>query len=149
MSAPARHSHASGMTLLELLVVMAVLALLAGLLPMALDRALPARRVAATARALTVQLRELQSQAMRSGRTLRLILQPDGCLIQQPSGESIQLHWPPIEATLDSGEPGPAHTIQMYPDGSSSGGVVELHVGRRHARVSVNALTGLIRCCDA
>jgi general secretion pathway protein H len=133
------------MTLLELLVVMAMLALLAGLFPLAMQRMLPARRLAAAARALTVDVRNLQSRAAVSGRPLQLILESSGYSLQQfPTDPATPVRLPNnVHITLKADEYAqPTHALVMYPDGSSSGGEFELRLDRLLTTVTVSAMTG-------
>jgi general secretion pathway protein H len=135
------------MTLLELLVVMTVLAMVANLFPLALQRVLPARRLAAAARALTLHLRELQSQSAISGQPLQLTLDASGFSVQQANRASAaHISWTGIEATLrvDSSLQR-LRTLTMYPDGSSSGGDFELRSGPHRATITVSPLTGHAR----
>lgn len=145
MWAPNRRS--SGMTLLELLVVIAMMALLAGFFPLAIERMIPARRLTATAQALAVHLRDLQSQAAFAGRQLSLTLDSSGYSLQQGSTDrGLQIQFPKdFAVTLMTGDDSqPGHTLVMYPDGSSSGGEFDLRVAERLATVSVSRVTGRV-----
>jgi len=136
------------MTLLELLVVIMLLAIVAALFPLAIQRMMPARRLAAAARHLTVDLRELQSQAAVSGRPLALVLEPSGYMVQEMLENSTRhVTWPEkTTATLKAAaDAQPSRELVMYPDGSSSGGEIELRLGERLATVSVTATTGRVR----
>lgn len=62
----------AGFTLLELMVVMAILVLVSMLLPMALDRALPGHRVKTTAERLISMVREAQGSSLLSGKSIAL-----------------------------------------------------------------------------
>jgi general secretion pathway protein H len=145
-----RHAQrgTAGMTLIELLVVMTILAMLASLFPLAIQRTVPSRRLAAAAQSLAVHLRELQSLAALSGQPLQLFLDPSGYNLQQPSIDTATcIPWPHhIEATLKADEEAQAiQTLTMYPDGSSSGGRFELRIDRNRASVTVSPLTGHVR----
>jgi len=140
--------HRAGMTLLELLVVQSILALVACLIPLAMQRMLPSRRLAAAAHTLAVDLRDLQSEAAISGRPLRLTIEKAGYSLQQVGTDELRhVGWPAdTEATLPANPEGPAsHILVMYPDGSSSGGAVELGTQHRFAVVKVSAWTGRVR----
>jgi general secretion pathway protein H len=142
-----RGQHARGMTLIELLVVMTILGLLAGLFPLAMQRVIPARRLAAAAQTLTVQLRDLQSEAALHGQPLQLTLEPSGYSAQHAAGaEATHIRWTQIEATLRASPLSqPIHAITMYPDGSSTGGEFELTIGSHRAVITVSPLTGHVR----
>lgn len=125
-------SNERGMTLIELLTVLAILAMLAGLFPLAIQRMIPARRLAAATQSLTLQLRELQSQSAASGRPLQLTLEN-----AQRTGIAVTLK-------ADS-QSQPSQVVTMYPDGTSSGGAFELRSGSHTASVIVSHLTGQVR----
>jgi general secretion pathway protein H len=135
-------SRVCGMTLLELLVVIAILAMLAALLPLAIQRWMPARRLAAAARVLTIDLRQLQSQAVTSGRPLQLALESSGYSLEAVGADD-GTHIPLPESIRVNLTP--ASILVMYPDGSSSGGEFELRSGQRVATISVSPLTGQVR----
>jgi len=125
-------SNERGMTLIELLTVLAILTMLAGLFPLAIQRLIPARQLAAATQSLTLQLRELQSQSAVSGRHLQLTLET--------------LQWTGVEVTLKTdAQSQPIRAVTMYPDGTSSGGIFELRSGSHTASVVVSALTGQVR----
>jgi general secretion pathway protein H len=142
-----RRPHARGMTLIELLVVMTILGLLAGLFPLAMQRVIPARRLAAAAQTLTVQLRDLQSQSALHGEPLQLRLEPSGFSVQQAGADdATHIRWTQIEATLRASPLSqPIHTITMYPDGSSTGGEFELTSGSHLTVITVSPLTSHVR----
>jgi len=142
-----RPPRARGMTLIELLVVITLLALLAGLFPLAMQRIVPARRLAAAARTLTLHLRDLQSQSAIYGQPMQLTLEPSGFSVQQANAdEATHIRWNGLVATLKAAPSSqPIHAITMYPDGSSSGGEFELRSGSHLATVTVSPLTGHVR----
>ena len=137
----------AGMTLLELLVVMALLAMLAGLFPLALQRMVPARRLTTVARTLVVDLRDLQSRAALAGVPLKLTVDSEGYGLQQVARDSsTHVRLPPdVRMTLkESSHTQPITTLIMYPDGSSSGGEFELRIEQRLAKIDVSSLTGRV-----
>lgn len=130
----ARGSEA-GFTLLEIIVVMAVLGMIAGLIAYrgpprsrGLDLQAQAADVARTLRAARIH-------AITANRPVSIIfdnaartVSVDGALHALPAGLAVR-----------------AGGIRFAPDGSSSGGRVELAAGERHRSVSVDWLTGRVR----
>ena len=148
MSERSRDRREQGMTLLELMVVIMLLSIVAGLFPLAIQRLMPARRLAAAARSLASDILELQSQAAMSGHPLELILEPSGYTLQQiPADGAKHVAWP-TDTTVSlkaSPDAEASRVLIMYPDGSSSGGELALHTGESRATVSVTAATGRVR----
>lgn len=135
-----------GFTLLELMVVMAILVLVATLLPMALDRALPGRRVDTVAERVVSMIREARSSSMLSGKPIKLALHEHNLLAQDaatatPIGRPLSL---PASTTvslsdLDGHE---ALALLMYPDGSAQAVRINVEDSGHQQAVLVSALTG-------
>jgi hypothetical protein len=124
---------------------MAVLALLATIFPLAMQRMLPARRLAAAARALAVDVRDLQSRAAVSGQSLQLTVESSGYSLQRDSSDkAIHIRVPNnVHVTLKVDQIGHyTSALVMYPDGSSSGGEFELRADQFVTTVTVSSLTG-------
>lgn len=148
MSERSRHPSHRGMTLLELMVVIVILSIIAGLIPLSIRRLTPVQHTAAIARSLGIDIRELQSQAAACGHPLELILDPSGYTLQRMSAGKVKhVGWPAnATATLkQSPDAQPSRRLIMYPDGSSSGGEFELHIGEGRAAISVTPSTGRVR----
>jgi len=143
----AGEQHAWGFTLLELIVVLAIVALMAGMVPLALGRALPGRRVAATAERLVALVDEAQAESEARGRPLRLKL-VDRTLIADPSEARSALQpvsWADsTKVTLTDGLGRATPALVVYPDGSTDGAQFQVVDGSHQARVQVSALTGRI-----
>jgi general secretion pathway protein H len=136
----------AGTTLLELLVVMALLALVAAALPWALTRNSPAQRCGKAEQALLLQLRKLQLRAMREARALQMTAHARGlCIPAAGTDDCIWLHWEGVTTRLRPNPVSTSGTITWYPDGSSSGGTIELYSGDHVKRLSFSALTGRVR----
>jgi general secretion pathway protein H len=116
-----------GYTLLELLVVLGILALIAaGAVPVA-SRAIESAMLSSDTRAVMVELRRVENDAVASQTTISLSESPDGGLALStgenwavPSGSAVTLRGGPID---------------FYPDGTSSGG--SLDVGRDGDKIGV------------
>ena len=134
-----RRSAETGFTLLEMLVVLAVLGMVAGLViargPMR-SAGLNAR-VAATM--LAGSLRAARSEAIATDR-------PVAVLINGPAG-TVQIG---LRAPRSMGAQlvPPARPIVFAPDGSSSGGQVLVAAGPQRRLVAVDWLTGRVSIAD-
>src|SRR5436305_102535 len=99
MPAPGSHPHRtdgsrrSGFTLLELMVVLLVLVMAAALFPLALDRALPARRVTTTADHLIAAVRNAQAVSTASGRPVTLTINAQGLSVGAREAGEARARW--------------------------------------------------------
>jgi general secretion pathway protein H len=130
-------AHESGFTLIEMIVVMVIMAMVAGVV---LTRQ-PWRSVGlnadVTVRALTNALRLARSRAIVQDRDVQVEIAPRGFAVDGGSAWLV-----PSEETLT-----PARVIFM-PDGGSSGGRILLTAGPRRIAVDVNWLTGRVRSLE-
>lgn len=136
-----------GFTLVEMLVVLAVLALVMALLPPLLEGGQGRAELAAAARELAESLRETRSLALRDGRTESFAVDGGagtfragavGRLRHLPAGVHLSLDRPGGDAPAMAGE------IRFFADGSSSGGGLLLAQGGRRSHVAVDWLTGRV-----
>jgi general secretion pathway protein H len=144
---PSRRS--SGFTLLELVVVLAIAALLLAVTPPLITAALPGVELKASARRVASGLRLAREEAIRSGRDTAFTLDVeerrykvgdrfrDGRL---PDGLTLKLEAAQKEMLNE-------HTgaVRFFPDGSSTGGRIILAYEGRGYQVGVQWLTGRIR----
>jgi general secretion pathway protein H len=128
-----------GFTLLELLVVLAILGVLLATVPAGLGAALPGMRLHAAAEMLVTDLQAARLQAIRGRHETAIELEPDrpGYRIaaskrELPSGSAIRLQAPDRRQSA----------LRFLPDGSSNGGVLILSRDERAYRISVDWLTG-------
>lgn len=138
----------SGFTLLELMVVMAILVLVATLLPMALDRALPGHRVATTAERLMSLVREAQGSSVVSGRPVTLTVQGHE-LVTQDGATSAAIGRPfsfptSTNVSLIDLEGRAATALVVYPDGSTQPVRFDIEDSGRRRAVIVSAVTGRV-----
>lgn len=124
-----------GATLMEMLVVLGVLALVTGLAFPALRR--PYARLSAQAAGYSVlaDLRTARAEARRTGRPVGFAVSPDGALYRY-GDRSKRL---PAAVRLAAGAP-----IVFLPDGSSSGGRLEVRSGASRAALQVDRASGLV-----
>ncbi|HEU0215090.1 MAG TPA: GspH/FimT family pseudopilin [Stellaceae bacterium] len=134
----------SGFTLIELIVVLAIIGVLLALAVPNLDRETVGPRLAATAHDVASALRLSRDRAVAENRPTRFVIR-DGTYgmgsAHQPErvAQSISLMF---VANEKSDKTQRAGTIEFYPDGSSTGGGATLSAGRVRYFVLVNWLTG-------
>jgi general secretion pathway protein H len=142
----------AGFTLLELLVVLALLAMTYALIPPMFSVGGSTAELKAGARQVAAGLRKARSQAIvsRGEATLTLDVEARSFLL---SGDSKSRKLPQqaeIGVYTAQGEVTDASTaaIRFYPDGSSTGGRVSLAMGERKFLVDVDWLTGQVEILD-
>jgi len=121
--------HEAGFTLLELLVVLAIVSLLAVTLPGRMTRGVDPVRVEAAARLVAVDLSKTRSAAMGSGRQTLFVVDPEAAIyrpgddapVQLPQGTRITL-LTAAQERLDGGR----GAIRFFPDGGATGGRITL-----------------------
>ena len=149
-------SHGAGrrraFTLVELLVVLAVAALILTAVPPLVSAALPGVELKAAARWTLASLRLARETAIRSGADTVLIVDLEGRRLEIPGYRVVSLP-SRIDLKLEaaSGEMLDAQrgAIRFFPDGSSTGGRLILARGagrdQRGYQVGVTWLTGRVR----
>jgi general secretion pathway protein H len=142
-----RHADQRGFTLLELLVVLAIIGLIVALVPGLMLRSQPRLDIDVAARAIANGLREARSDAVVQNRPQVFALDVDARVFR--SGDH-----PPVR--IDKGialsfktarsqvlEDGVGQ-IRFFPDGSSTGGLISVGEGAWQAQVRSDWLTGLV-----
>jgi general secretion pathway protein H len=135
-----------GFTLLELLVVLAIVGVMLLFIPGFLLRSQPGLDVDAAARGIADALREARSEAMLRNRDQRFALDVEERLFRAGAGQrpvrldrSIEVTFQTARSELMSESIG---QIRFFADGSSTGGRIGLARNGRHATVTVDWLTG-------
>lgn len=135
----------AGFTLLEMLAVLAVIGIAFTLLASGIGRGLAIARERQATAELVQSLRQAHSLAVIEGRAVAVQLdlrtrcyhleqRPPRCL--QP-GTALRVE-------TAAGVAGEGAAIAFYPDGSSSGGNLQLSSAARHTRIDVSWLTGSV-----
>jgi general secretion pathway protein H len=139
---------ARGFTLLELLVVMAIIALILAFIPGFVLRGQPGLDVDVAARAVGDALREARSQAVLQNREQVFALDVEQRLFRAGErrapvqmAKNIEVTFQTARSELMSERIG---QIRFFPDGTATGGRIGLTLDGRHAEVGVDWLTGLI-----
>lgn len=137
---------ASGFTLVEMLVVLAILGLLITLAP-PLVRSGGGSDLHAIAHAVAADLRLLRDEAIRRDATTTFVplangyvLRPSGRTKPLPAGIALTLEAAPSTLLPDAGG-----LIDFFPDGASTGGALSLSQSGSIARVLIRGLDGRVR----
>jgi len=135
-------SARAGFTLVELLVVMAILGLVLSLVVMARPRA-ATLRLDATARAMAATLRAARADAMLHGTEARVVIDGEARTYGPPGDPRPLPADVAIEVGVASSERDRAGgAFRFFPDGRSSGGAVTLVTQGHTVLVAVDWLTG-------
>lgn len=133
-----------GYTLTELMVVLAILALVVSVVPTAYRAAVPSARLKHALVELATYLRQERAWAMRTAQPVSLSVTGD--TISKSADDSAGFDAPgdvsvSYEPAFDKDGGG---LLLFYPDGGSSGGLVWLHQDGRRRAIELNWLTGQV-----
>lgn len=139
--------RAGGFSLLELILVMAMVGLLFTVVTVSVSRSLTGAEIRAAASDLLAGLRHTRGQAIIQRQQQVFIVDAEARTwqaagrepVQIPEGMDITINTARSELTGER-----AGGIRFYPDGASTGGSVVLTAGEREWHVSVGWLTGEI-----
>lgn len=129
-----------GFTLLELLVVLAILVLMAAAWPFAASRLFPAQRLRNTAQSFVADVRLARLAARATGVRQEIVVAAAGDSYVTATGShslsnGILMHVRGEQASA-------APSLALYPDGSTSGAIVDLALPSRSLSVAISPLTG-------
>ena len=130
-----------GFTLLELLVVLAVLVLITGAWPFVAPRLFPRQQLRSESQILLSHFRNARLRARVSG-TVQSIEWTDPGSSYQDGPESHNLPAGMVLKSTDSAGMNPMHRVQFYPDGSSTGIALAIVRGDLSSGLKVGAVTG-------
>ncbi|HET7340493.1 MAG TPA: GspH/FimT family pseudopilin [Methylomirabilota bacterium] len=137
-----------GFTLLELIVTMAVLALVVGLAMPTIGRSTEALRARAEVAGFSALLRHARERAIVSQVAQAIVVDPTAHRVTRraggPDGEIRETRML-SESLVIEATPPPALTVRFEPQGGSSGGDFRVTSGAVSYRVTVDALTGRVR----
>ena len=142
---------ATGFTLIELLAVLTILVMAASMVPLALNRALPSRRIASTSDRLAAAVRSAQASSVRSGQTLTLVLDKDAVVVKSHGSGTpdARTRLPTgTKVTLSDLGGNPAESLTVFPDGSAQAATFQIEAADHKRTVRVSALTGRLSIED-
>jgi len=136
---------ARGFTLVEIIAVLALIALAMTLVAVTVGDGLTGARVKAASRDLVAALRYTRGQAIVQRKSQTLAIDVEGRRYQAPGKKWIQLPARmdmKLETARSEMEDDSTGRIRFFADGASTGGNVELMLGEVVWRIEVNWLTG-------
>ena len=137
-----------GFTLLELLVVLAIIGLVLAFVPGFMLRGQPGLDVEIAARAIADALRQTRSNAMLQNRDQLFALDVEERLFRGGGQRApVQIHKDIVLTFQTARSESMSETIgqiRFFPDGSATGGRIGLTLDGRHVEVVVDWLTGLV-----
>ena len=132
-----------GFTLLEMLVVIVLISIAAGLVGFGLQQGLRAAKERQAVGQMVEALRATRARAIVSGSTEKTLFDLRALSFQAP-GRPLK-HWPAgLQVTLHTAEHA-GSAVEFYPDGSSTGGNLLLANGSRRWRIDIGWLTGSVQ----
>jgi general secretion pathway protein H len=134
-----------GFTLLELVVVLLVMALAAGVAAPSIGRSADALRMRTEIAGFSAFLRHAREQAISTRRPQRVVVDPSDHVMRVYTGEDLRrTRTIPASWTFDARDAA-GLTVRFEPQGSSSGGEYRIAVDRVSWRVTIDAFTGRVR----
>ncbi|WEX18206.1 type II secretion system protein [Pseudomonas sp. G11] len=132
-----------GFTLLEMLVVIVLISIAAGLVGFGLQQGLRAAKERQAVGQVVEALRSTRARAIVSGTTESTVFDLRNLSVQAPGRP--KKYWPAgLQVTLHTAEQAGV-AVDFYPDGSSTGGHVLLANGSRRWRIDIGWLTGSVQ----
>ncbi|KOR30777.1 hypothetical protein TI04_04190 [Achromatium sp. WMS2] len=144
-----RPPNIRGFTLIEALLVMALVAVFAALVPPLLSKALPGIQMKATARIIASAMRRARINAINTGKDVSLIVDIERYTVQVGDSNYI-IHIPTVlNVKLDTADQelidNQRGGIRFYPNGTSTGGRVTLYYQTNGYGMDVDWLTGRVQ----
>ena len=124
----------AGFTLIELMVVLAILLMMGAIFPFVLRRTLPHERVASGSQRLRAAIHEAELRSQSTGQPGLLDVDTLSKLL--PEGTHL---------TLSSPDGAALSALTVYPDGSVTPGRIDVSEGVQHLTIVTSALTGRVR----
>ncbi|HMK43693.1 MAG TPA: prepilin-type N-terminal cleavage/methylation domain-containing protein [Dissulfurispiraceae bacterium] len=142
-----RTENQSGFTLMEMMIVLFIIALTAGIVGVSFTRALPSSRLDATVREMAAAFKQLRAQAMITGERRVLVYNLDARQYG-PEGQAAR-QWPddvtvtitdPVQGDAVRGE----YRFVFHATGASEGGTVVLSTAKKTMLLGVDPIVGAI-----
>jgi len=145
---PGTTSHARGVSLLELLVVLAIMALIAALVLPTFGAGVSSSELRSSARQLAAGLRAARSEAVSQRRETFLVLDLEGRRFKVDRDPREHALPPRVDMKLFTAQrdivDAKTGAIRFFPDGGSNGGRITVASGERKFDVDVDWLTGRV-----
>jgi type II secretion system protein H len=138
--------QAAGFTLIEMLVVLAILALAVGIGLPSLANLVPQQRLNGTAEALSAELGLLRAEALRTGRFTALVFDPAGnVFLSSRSGATpLSVASLRVSVEIDSTSRAAPGEIRFLPSGGSTGGRIRLTGPSGSRLFDISRVTGSV-----
>jgi general secretion pathway protein H len=141
-------SRYRGFTLMEVMLVMAVMGFVMAIAPPLLSAAMPGLQLKSATRSIAAALRRARSIAIASGKNAALDMDLEALTAKVTGDEKILQIPQSVEASMVTASQKVTDalhaSIQFFPDGTSTGGRVTLRNGDNGYAVDVDWLTGRI-----
>lgn len=132
-----------GFTLLEMLVVIVLISIAAGLVGFGLQQGLRSAKERQVVGQMVEALRSTRAKAIVNASTEATVFDLRALSFQAPGRP--KKHWPAdLQVTLHTAEHA-GSAVEFYPDGSSTGGNLLLTNGSRRWRIDIGWLTGSVQ----
>lgn len=144
-----RYNESNGFTLLEIMVVMAIMIFILAIIPPLFSNVISGTQVKSATRQLAAGLQYTRSQAISKQKEMTLTLDIDKKLFQV--GEKVRSIKVPDDTEISlitaRSEQTTTHAgrIRFFPDGSSTGGQIKLAHAAKEFLVDVHWLTGKVQ----
>jgi general secretion pathway protein H len=148
----ARRRPARGFTLIEIIAVIALLALAASTVVFFVSRSLSTQQIRGAGRDLVAALRYTRGQAIVKRKEQALELDVEKRAYRAPNKGEVQLPKDMDMKLLTASQEQVNSTtgrVRFFPDGSSTGGRISLISGEREWQVEIAWLTGEVRLREA
>lgn len=148
LPAPAARTRARGVSLLEMLLVVALIALVGVLAAAAMGGGVDGMRLRSAGKQIAAELRFARTQALAGGQPQRFVIDPRGHRWQGANGrhgeipKALEIRFTGARQVQPREGEG---AVQFFEDGASSGGRIELQVRQAVWRIDVAWMTGEVR----
>ena len=140
-----------GFTLLEIVLVMAIIALATVLAAAAMTGGFKGMQLKASAKEIASNLRYTRTQAIATGQPQRFVIDPAKHAWQAPSAhhgsipDKVGIEFTGAREAQVNGAPSGQGAIEFFPDGAATGGRIRLTAGTAAWDIDVAWLTGQVK----